>query len=87
VKIVKSKDSSYIIRAKVIEVPESESCDKWKEIYLEFRDLAAEASEKCLYKLMNEYLYLFQGQNCPRCKKSGEQCLEQLCALEQHVRY
>ena len=87
VKIVKSKDSSHVLHADVVEIPQERPIQEALAANPGFRDLDAEAHEKGLIAMEREFLPLLDDQSCPRCHKSGKLELSQLWTVGQHKRY
>lgn len=81
VKITKSPDSSHVLHAEVMEVPEDIDYTPVLEKYPGFRDLVGEAQQKGLQKLEDEFLPLLHDQSCPRCNKTGFLILSQVWNL------
>ena len=87
VAVERSNDSSHVLQAKVIEVPEDLPLADALEAYPGYRDLVSDAHEKGLFRMESEFAPLMNDQACPRCKTVGRLELSQLWNLGQHVRY
>ncbi len=87
VRIERSRDPSHVLRGKVIEVPEAIALDEALGAHPGYRDLVAEAHEKGLCRMEDDFAPLVSDQACPRCKRIGALRLSQICNLGRHVRY
>lgn len=85
--VVRSKDPSHVLHGKVIEVPQDLPLDEVLNAHPGYRDLDAEALEKGLFRMQDEFSPLVADQSCPRCKTAGGLGLSQLWNLGSHVRY
>jgi hypothetical protein len=84
---MKSKDSSHVLHADVVEVPQERPVEEALTANPGFRDLDAEAHVKGLFAMEREFLPLLVDQSCPRCHQSGKLELSQLWTVGQHKRY
>ena len=87
IRVEKSEDPRHILHGRVLEFPPHVPLEDIKAEYPEFRDLQAEAHEKGLIRMLEEFQPLVEGAQCPRCKKVAHLCLDSIGLHGEELKY